>query len=80
MFPGSQRLFELADELNAIQVEVLCWCGLPGRFNSRDVMLIDTRVTPALRLPARRHWRDHRGARRLPGMPCRGVAHRYRSR
>jgi thymidine kinase len=35
MFPGSQRLFELADELNAIQVEVLCWCGLPGRFNSR---------------------------------------------
>lgn len=24
-----------ADELNAIQVEVLCWCGLPGRFNSR---------------------------------------------
>jgi thymidine kinase len=35
MFPGSQRLFELADELNAIQVEVLCWCGVPGRFNSR---------------------------------------------
>jgi thymidine kinase len=35
LFPGSQRLFELADELKAIQVEVLCWCGVPGRFNAR---------------------------------------------
>lgn len=35
MFPGSQRLFELADDLQAIQVEVLCWCGLQGRFNAR---------------------------------------------
>lgn len=35
MFPGSRRLFELADELKAIQVEVLCWCGVPGRFNAR---------------------------------------------
>jgi thymidine kinase len=35
LFPGSQRLFELADELDAIQVEVLCWCGRPGRFNAR---------------------------------------------
>ncbi|MEU5697216.1 thymidine kinase [Actinosynnema sp. NPDC020468] len=35
LFPGAARLFELADELNAIQVEVLCWCGLPGRFNAR---------------------------------------------
>ncbi|GAB2837977.1 thymidine kinase [Lentzea nigeriaca] len=35
LFPGSRRLFELADELKAIQVEVLCWCGVPGRFNAR---------------------------------------------
>ncbi|MFI6102244.1 thymidine kinase [Lentzea sp. NPDC051213] len=35
MFPGSARLFELADELKAIQVEVLCWCGVQGRFNAR---------------------------------------------
>jgi thymidine kinase len=35
MFPGARRLFELADELNPVQVEVLCWCGLPGRFNAR---------------------------------------------
>lgn len=35
LFPGSRRLFELADELQAVQVEVLCWCGLQGRFNAR---------------------------------------------
>lgn len=35
LFAGSRRLFELADELQPIQVEVLCWCGLPGRFNAR---------------------------------------------
>lgn len=37
MFPGSQRLFELADEALLLQVEVLCWCGRPGRFNARIV-------------------------------------------
>jgi thymidine kinase len=37
MFPGSQRLFELADEALPLQVEVLCWCGRPGRFNARVV-------------------------------------------
>ncbi|MGW4522121.1 thymidine kinase [Amycolatopsis sp. NPDC004378] len=35
LFPGAARLFELADELQQVQVEVLCWCGLPGRFNAR---------------------------------------------
>ncbi|WP_179956948.1 thymidine kinase [Amycolatopsis anabasis] len=35
LFPGARRLFELADELQPVQVEVLCWCGLPGRFNAR---------------------------------------------
>ncbi len=37
LFPGSARLFELADEVLPIQVEVLCWCGGPGRFNARVV-------------------------------------------
>lgn len=37
MFPGSRRLFELADESMPLQVEVLCWCGRPGRFNARIV-------------------------------------------
>jgi thymidine kinase len=35
MFPGSRRLFELADDLEPVQVDVLCWCGLPARFNAR---------------------------------------------
>ena len=37
MFPGSARLFELADEVLPLQVEVLCWCGAAGRFNARVV-------------------------------------------
>lgn len=41
LFPGSQRLFEVADDLVAVQVDVLCWCGLPARFNAR---VVDDRV------------------------------------
>ena len=37
LFPGSRRLFELADDLQPVQVDVLCWCGLPARFNARVV-------------------------------------------
>jgi thymidine kinase len=37
LFPGSQRLLELADRVEQLQVEVLCWCGRPGRLNARVV-------------------------------------------
>ncbi|MFC4590361.1 thymidine kinase [Sphaerisporangium corydalis] len=37
MFPAAQRLFELADEVSRLQVEVLCWCGREGRMNARVV-------------------------------------------
>ncbi|GAA3707420.1 thymidine kinase [Nonomuraea antimicrobica] len=37
MFPAAQRLFELADEVCRLQVEVLCWCGRPGQLNARIV-------------------------------------------
>jgi thymidine kinase len=37
LFPGTQRLMELADDVQRIQVEVLCWCGLPGLLNARVV-------------------------------------------
>ncbi|SDH05600.1 thymidine kinase [Klenkia brasiliensis] len=37
LFPGTQRLFELADVVQRIQVEVLCWCGAPGLLNARVV-------------------------------------------
>lgn len=42
MFPGSQRLFELADTLLPLQVESPCWCGNAGSQNARvvnDVMV-----------------------------------------
>jgi len=35
MFPASARLFELADEVLRLQVEVLCWCGAQGVLNAR---------------------------------------------
>ncbi|MBW4722088.1 thymidine kinase [Saccharothrix obliqua] len=71
MFPGSRRLFELADELDAIQVEVLCWCGRPGRFNARvhdgdvvragDTVLVadttDTDTEVRYQVLCRRHYR-----------------------
>ncbi|MBB5923448.1 thymidine kinase [Actinoalloteichus hoggarensis] len=44
LFPGSRRLFELADLIQAVQVEVLCWCGSSGRFNAR---VVDGRVIRA---------------------------------
>jgi thymidine kinase len=37
LFPGTQRLLEVADDVQRVQVEVLCWCGLPGLLNARIV-------------------------------------------
>ena len=37
LFPGTQRLLEIADVIQRVQVEVLCWCGLPGLLNARVV-------------------------------------------
>ncbi|WP_432824338.1 thymidine kinase [Dactylosporangium sp. CA-092794] len=37
LFPAARRLFELADEVTKVQVEVLCWCGRPGLLNARVV-------------------------------------------
>lgn len=37
MFPAAGRLFELADEVERMQVEVLCWCGRRGLLNARVV-------------------------------------------
>jgi thymidine kinase len=41
LFPGAQRLIELADEVVPVHVEVLCWCGRPGTMNAR---VVDGRV------------------------------------
>jgi thymidine kinase len=37
LFPGTRRLLEVSDDVQRIQVEVLCWCGLPGLLNARVV-------------------------------------------
>lgn len=37
LFPAARRLFELADAVERIQVEVLCWCGREGQLNARIV-------------------------------------------
>lgn len=37
LFPAARRLFELADEVTRIQVQVLCWCGRQGLLNARVV-------------------------------------------
>jgi thymidine kinase len=37
LFPAVRRLFALADTVERIQVEVLCWCGRPGLLNARVV-------------------------------------------
>src|SRR4051794_33133581 len=35
LFPGSARLIELADRIQTLQVEALCWCGKRATHNAR---------------------------------------------
>ncbi|MEV0323551.1 thymidine kinase [Streptomyces sp. NPDC050658] len=35
LFPGSQRLIELADRIETLQVEAMCWCGARATHNAR---------------------------------------------
>lgn len=37
MFPGSQRLVELCDRIEILQVRALCWCGRRATHNARTV-------------------------------------------
>lgn len=37
MFPGSARLVELADAVEVLQLEKLCWCGARATHNARTV-------------------------------------------
>ncbi len=37
LFPGSQRLIELADRVQVLQVEALCWCGRRATHNARTL-------------------------------------------
>jgi thymidine kinase len=47
LFEGSQRLVELADRMNVLQVEALCWCGKRATHNARTengVMVVEGEV------------------------------------
>ncbi|MCP2321830.1 thymidine kinase [Hamadaea flava] len=71
LFPAARRLFELADSVHRLQVEVLCWCGRPGLLNARivagtvaregeQVVIGDTGATEAdvrYQVLCRRHYR-----------------------
>ena len=37
LFPGSQRLIELADRVQVLQVEALCWCGRRATHHARTL-------------------------------------------
>ena len=37
LFPGTQRMLELADRRSELQVEARCWCGERGTLNARTV-------------------------------------------
>jgi thymidine kinase len=44
LFPGSQRLVELCDKIELLQVRSLCWCGERATHNARTVdglMVVD---------------------------------------
>ncbi len=44
LFPGSQRFIELADRVQELQVEALCWCGRRATHNARlqgGVMIVE---------------------------------------
>jgi len=70
LFPATRRLFELADEVCRLQVEVLCWCGRPGQLNARtdggelvrageQVVIADTDQAPVrYQVLCRRHYRS----------------------
>jgi thymidine kinase len=87
LFPGSQRLLELADETVPLQVEVLCWCGEPGRINARiengtvaraggqvKVGDVDPGGSGATyRVLCRRHWREGDPGPGLDDVPLLGL-------
>jgi thymidine kinase len=37
LFPGSARLVELADRVEVLQVQALCWCGARATHNARTI-------------------------------------------
>ena len=69
LFPGTQRLLEVADDVQRVQVEVLCWCGLPGLLNARVVDGVDGPLGRDRR--GRRHRSGRTAGRARPPLPRR---------
>ncbi|HZU57112.1 MAG TPA: thymidine kinase [Actinocrinis sp.] len=83
LFPGSQRLIELADEIRVMQVETLCWCGARATHNARTVggeMVVEGEqvvvgdVTPDREVAYTVLCRRHHRARQAQGVPAPAVA------
>jgi thymidine kinase len=83
LFPGSQRLIELADEIRVMQVETLCWCGARATHNARTVggeMVVEGEqvvvgdVTPDREVAYTVLCRRHHRARQAQGVPTPAVA------
>jgi thymidine kinase len=50
LFPGTQRMMEIADERVELQVETMCWCGRRAVFNARIVDGVVARTGPQVLL------------------------------
>lgn len=72
LFPGSRRLVELADRVEMLQVQTLCWCGARATHNARtfdglmvtagaQVVVGDTRreVSVGYEVLCRKHHMQH---------------------
>lgn len=70
LFPGAQRLMELADSQLELQLKVWCWCGQPAKVSARlvggdvayegpQVVIGDTQgASLTYTVLCRRHWRS----------------------
>jgi thymidine kinase len=83
LFPGSQRLIELADEIRVMQVETLCWCGARATHNARTVggeMVVEGEqvvvgdVTPDEEVAYTVLCRRHHRARQAQAVPAPAIA------
>ena len=73
LFAGSQRLVELCDRIEVLQVRALCWCGERATHNARtingEMVLVGDQVVVAI--PAGSGWLT--GSEIAPGRRVRGA-------
>jgi thymidine kinase len=61
LFPGSQRLVELADRVQVLQVEALCWCGVRATHNARTLRGVMVMEGDQVVVGDTEHLTDHVG-------------------